>query len=104
VDFFKEQEGRPELRSLDVEGVEIRKGSRVMLWPRAGGDIMDIALAGKVAFVEAIEQDYEDRVYTAVTLEEDPGRDLGGDRILGHRFFFSPEEVVPLDSEASPGE
>jgi hypothetical protein len=87
-----------------VEGVEIRKGSRVMLWPRAGGDIMDIALAGKVAFVEGIEQDYEDRVYIAVTLEEDPGRDLGGDRILGHRFFFSPEEVVPLDSEASPGE
>jgi hypothetical protein len=104
VDFFKEQEGRPELRSLNVEGVEIRKGSRVMLWPRAGGDIMDIALAGKVAFVEGIEQDYEDRVYIAVTLEEDPGRDLGGDRILGHRFFFSPEEVVPLDSEASPGE
>jgi hypothetical protein len=104
VDFFKEQEGRPELRSLDVEGVEIRKGSRVMLWPRAGGDIMDIALAGKVAFVEGIEQDYEDRVYIAVTLEEDPGRDLGGDRILGHRFFFSPEEVVPLDSEASSGE
>jgi hypothetical protein len=104
VDFFEEQEGRPELRSLDVEGVEIRKGSRVMLWPRAGGDIMDIALAGKVAYVEGIEQDYEDRVYIAVTLEEDPGRDLGGDRILGHRFFFSPEEVVPLDSEASPGE
>ena len=104
MDFFKEQESGPELRSLDVEGVEIRKGSRVMLWPRAGGDIMDIALAGKVAFVEGIEQDYEDRVYIAVTLEEDPGRDLGGDRILGHRFFFSPEEVVPLDSEASPGE
>jgi hypothetical protein len=104
VDFFKDQEGRPELRSLDVEGVEIRKGSRVMLWPRAGGDIMDIALAGKVAFVEGIEQDYEDRVYIAVTLEEDPGRDLGGDRILGHRFFFSPEEVVPLDSEAARSE
>ena len=104
MDFFHEQERRPELRSLDVEGVEIRKGSRVMLWPRAGGDIMDIALAGKVAFVEGIEQDYEDRVYIAVTLEEDPGRHLGGERILGHRFFFSPEEVVPLDSEASPGE
>ena len=99
MDFFKEQEGRPELRSLDVEGVEIRKGSRVMLWPRAGGDIMDIALAGKVAFVEGIEQDYEDRIYIAVTLEDDPGRDLGEDRILGHRFFFSPEEVEQLDLE-----
>ena len=82
-----------------VDGVEVKKGSRVLLWPRSGGDIMDIALKGKVAFVEAIEQDYEDRIYIAVTLEDDPGRDLGGDRILGHRFFFSPEEVEPLDFE-----
>ena len=99
MDFFREQEGRPELQSLFVEGVELKKGSRVLLWPRSGGDIMDIALAGKVAFVEGIEQDYEDRIHIAVTLEDDPGRDLGGDRILGHRFFFSPEEVVPLDLE-----
>jgi hypothetical protein len=99
VDFFREQEGRPELQNLFVEGVELKKGSRVLLWPRSGGDIMDIALAGKAAFVEAIEQDYEDRIHIAVTLEDDPGRDLGGDRILGHRFFFSPEEVVPLDPE-----
>jgi hypothetical protein len=99
-DFFRQHEDRPKLQSLDVDGVELEKGSRVMLWPRSGGDIMDIALAGKVAFVEGIEQDYEDRIYIAVTLEEDPGRDLGGDRILGHRFFFSPEEVVPLDPEA----
>ena len=104
MDFFREQEGRPALQSVVVGGVELKKGSRVMLWPRPGGDIMDIALAGKVAFVESMEQDYEERVYIAVTLEDDPGRDLGGDRILGHRFFFSPEEVVPLDSEASPGE
>ena len=99
MDFFREQEGRPTLESLLVEGVELKKGSRVLLQPRAGGDIMDIALAGKVAFIEGIEQDFEDRIYLAVTLEDDPGRDLGGDRILGHRFFFSPEEVVPLDLE-----
>jgi len=99
VDFFRELEGRPTLQSVTVGGVEVEKGSRVLLWPRAGGDIMDIALKGKVAFVEGIEQDYEDRIYIAVTLEDDPGRDLGGDRILGHRFFFSPEEVEPLDLE-----
>jgi hypothetical protein len=103
VDFFREQEGRPELQSVVVGGVELEKGSRVMLWPRPGGDIMDLALAGKVAFIEAIEQDYEDQIYLAVTLEDDPGRDLGGDRILGHRFFFSPEEVVPLDPENARG-
>ena len=100
MDFFREQEGRPALESVVVEGVELRKGSRVLLWPHSGGDIMDLALAGKVALIEGIEQDYEERIYIAVTLEDDPGRDLGDARILGHRFFFSPEEVVPLDSEA----
>src|SRR5215212_4833993 len=101
MDFFREQEERPTLRSVVVEGVELTKGSRVMLWPRPGGDIMDLALEGKVAFVEAIEQDYEERIHLSVTLEDDPGRDLGGAHILGHRFFFSPEEVVPLDPEAA---
>ena len=102
MDFFKEQEGRPDLQSVVVEGVELEKGSRVMLWPRPGGDVMDLALAGKVAFIEGIEQDYEDRIYIAVTLEDDPGRDLGEDRILGHRFFFSPEEIEPLELEFPP--
>ncbi len=98
-DFFREHEERPALQSVVAGGVELKKGSRVLLWPRAGGDIMDIALKGKVAFVESIEQDYEDRIHIAVTLEDDPGRDLGADRILGHRFFFSPEEIEPLDFE-----
>ena len=100
-EFFREQEGRPALESLFVEGVELRKGSRVLLRPHPEGDIMDLALAGKVAFIEAVEQDYEDRIHLAVTLEDDPGRDLGADRILGHRFFFSPEEVIPLDLETT---
>jgi hypothetical protein len=98
-DFFREHEDRPKIQSLTVSGVEIEKGSRVLLWPRPGGDIMDLALKGKVAFVEEMEQDYEGKIYIAVTLEDDPGRDLGADRILGHRFFFSPEEIEPLDVE-----
>ena len=101
MDFFREQEKSPALRSVTVDGVELAKGSRVMLWPRSGGDIMDLALKGKVAVVEAIEQDYEERVHLSVTLEDDPGRDLGDARILGHRFYFSPDEVVPLDPEAA---
>jgi hypothetical protein len=98
-DFFREYEERPALQSVVVGGVELAKGSRILLWPRAGGDIMDLALKGKVAFVEGIEQDYEDRIHIAVTLEDDPGRDLGEGRFLGHRFFFSPEEIEPLDFE-----
>lgn len=98
---FWEQEETPAPESVAVEGVEVRKGSRVLLQPHAGRDIFDIALAGKVAFVDGIEQDFEERIYVAVTLEDDPGRELGEARVLGHRFFFSPEEVVPLDVEAA---
>ena len=101
MDFFREQEKRPTLQSVTVEGVELINGSRVMLWPRSGGDVIDIALSGKVAFVEAIEQDYEERIHLSVTLEDDPGRDLGDAHVLGHRVFFSPDEVVPLDPEAA---
>jgi hypothetical protein len=81
---------------VSVSGVEVRAGDRVRLRPRAGGDIFDLALAGQVAVVESIEQDYEGRNHLAVVLEDDPGRDLGMLRQPGHRFFFSPEEVEPL--------
>jgi hypothetical protein len=60
---------------------------------------MDLALAGKVAFIEGIEQDYEDRIHLAVTLEDDPGRDLGRTASSGTGSFFSPEEVIPLEPE-----
>jgi hypothetical protein len=82
--------------SVTVGGVEVKSGSRVRLWPRAGRDIFDIALSGKVAIVEKIEQDFEDRVHLAVSVEDDPGREMVDMPVLGHRFFFSPEEVEPL--------
>ena len=47
----------------------------------------------------AIEQDYEDRVYLAVTVEDDPGQDMGVAGKPGHRFFFRPEEVEPLEGD-----
>jgi hypothetical protein len=90
---------KPVPQSIVVKGVAIHKGSRVRLRPRSGGDVMDIVLAGKVAIIEAIEQDYDDRVHLAVILEADPGRDLGELRQPGHRFFFSPDEVEPLDGD-----
>ncbi|HEX5501868.1 MAG TPA: hypothetical protein VFW96_04565 [Thermomicrobiales bacterium] len=102
-DFFAGLEERPAPASVAVGGATIAPGSRVRLRPRAGGDIMDLALAGRVAVVEAIEQDYEERVHLAVTLEDDPGRDLGLARQPGHRFFFTPDEVEPLDGAAEGG-
>jgi hydrogenase maturation protease len=87
-------------RTVSIGAVEIRSGSRVVLRPRRGGDVFDLALAGKVAVVESIEQDMEGQLHLAVTLEDDPGRDLGQSRQPGHRFFFSVEEVEPLVAPA----
>lgn len=75
---------------------EVRPGDRVRLRPRGRADILDLALRDKAATIEAIEQDYENRIYLAVTVDDDPGRDLGMLRQPGHRFFFLLEEVEPL--------
>jgi hydrogenase maturation protease len=87
---------RPGPDSVVVGGVELRRGSRVVLRPRRGGDVLDLALAGRAAVVDAIECDMEENVHLAVTVDDDPGRDLGELRQPGHRFFFSPSEVEPL--------
>ena len=71
--------------------------TRVRLRPRPGGDVFDLALSGKTAIIESIEQDYEGNPHLAVVLDDDPGRDLGMLRQPGHRFFFGPAEVEPAD-------
>ena len=92
-------EDKTTLESLDVQGVQVRRGERVRLRPRAGGDVFDIALEGKIATVESIEQDYEGQLHVCVVVDEDPGRDIGLMRQPGHRFFFAPTEVEPLAAE-----
>jgi hypothetical protein len=88
-------EDKPSLESVLAGGVEIKRNDRVRLHPKLGADIMDVALAGKIAIVEAIEQDYEGKIQIAIVLEDDPGRDLGFLRQPGHRFFFHLEEIEP---------
>ena len=90
-------EEKPGLESVRVFGVELRKGDRVRLWPQKSADIMDMALKGKVAVIEAIEQDFDDQIQLAVVLDDDPGREFGLMRQPGHRFFFSPAEVEPIE-------
>lgn len=90
---------RPSIDSVKVFGVELHTGDRVRLWPQKRADILDLSMEGKIALIESIEQDLEDKLQFAVVLEDDPGRDMGILRQAGHRFFFSPEEVEPLGSE-----
>jgi hypothetical protein len=89
-------EDKAEVDHLLIQGVEVKPGGRVRLRPRKGGDVLDLALAGKAATVESIEQDYEGKFHLAVVVEDDPGKDMGLLRQPGHRFFFTPEEVEPL--------
>jgi hypothetical protein len=91
---------RNELEKVLAAGVELKPGDRVRLQPRhEGGDIFDLALRGKTATIASIEQDFENRIHLAVTIDDDPGNDLGLSGKPGHRFFFSPEEVEIVGSD-----
>jgi hypothetical protein len=76
--------------------VELKLGDRVRLRPLGRSDIFDLALDGKIATIVSIEQDYEDRIHLAVTVDDDPGNDFGLTGQPGHRFFFGTEEVEPI--------
>jgi hypothetical protein len=93
---WNELEQRPPLTSISHYGVELGAGDRVRLWPKKSADIMDLALAGKTAIIETIEQDYENQIHVAVVVDDDPGKDLGLLRQIGHRFFFSLDEIEPM--------
>jgi hypothetical protein len=73
-----------------------RPGDRVRLKPAGRADAFDLLLAGKTATVVSMETDFEGKCYVCVTVDDDPGRDLGATGMHGHRFFFRPDEVELL--------
>jgi hydrogenase maturation protease len=89
-------EEKSPVESLEIMGAVVRRGDRVRLRPHAGGDIFDLALDGKIAVIESIEQDYEGKAHLCVVVDDDPGRDIGLMRQPGHRFFFATTEVEPV--------
>jgi hypothetical protein len=98
---WAELDAKPRLVCVNVDGVALQVGSRVVLHPHARADIFDLALRDQIATIESIERDFEDNVHVAVTIDCDPGRDFGLARMPGHRFFFSPDEIEPLREERS---
>jgi hydrogenase maturation protease len=89
-------EAKSPLDTLRIGEADVKVGDRVRLRPGKRADIFDMALAGKTAVIESIEQDYEGKFHICVVADDDPGRDIGMMRQPGHRFFFFPEEVEPL--------
>jgi hypothetical protein len=96
---FGEEFFNPDTRaqSVTVDGVALRTGDRVIVRPKKRADAFDMALSGKVAIIESIEQDAEDKMHLALVLEDDPGKDLGFLKQPGHRFFYGADEVEPLE-------
>jgi len=92
-EFFNPAQRR---NSATVNGVTLKAGDRVRICPKRRADVMDIALKGKIAIIEAVEEDVDKNVHFAVVLEDDPGRDIGLMRHVGHRFFYAADEVEPL--------
>jgi hypothetical protein len=85
----------PDTDTVTIGGVPVAKGAKVRLRPGARrSDAQDMFLAGKVADVQAVFHDLEDKMFLAVTLEEDPNADLQIEH--GRFLYFSPDEVEAL--------
>jgi hypothetical protein len=81
---------------LDIRGATIGPGSRVRLRPGARRtDAQDMFLDGLTATVEAIMRDVEDQDCLAVTIDDDPAREIL--RWQRRFHYFYPDEVDPLD-------
>ncbi|HEX3526626.1 MAG TPA: hydrogenase maturation protease [Thermoanaerobaculia bacterium] len=87
---------QPEAASLEVGGVRVALGSRVVLRPSRRADSMDFFLAGRAARVQGIYRDVDEATYVAVSLEDDPASDM--QTWHGRFLYFYPDEIEPLVS------
>lgn len=78
----------------ETKGFQV--GQRIRLNPKGRSDVFDVALRGETATIIGVEEDFEGGIFLTVTVDRDPGRDLGEQGFSGHRFFFRPEDVESL--------
>src|SRR5439155_22829080 len=87
----------PDTDTVTIDGVLVAKGDKVVLRPGTRrSDAQDMFLAGQVADVQAVFHDLEDKMFLAVTLEEDPNADVAIEN--GRFLYFSPDEVEAVES------
>jgi hypothetical protein len=93
----------PETDTVEIGGLRVGKGTRVVLRPAKGrSDAQDMFLAGRIASVQAILFDADEDAHLAVTLDDDPGADIQVSH--GRYRYFKIDEVEPLPDleEAQP--
>jgi len=76
---------------VTIDGVALRKGTKVTLKPATDRDVYDRMLAGRTATIERIYVDYDDDVHVGVTVDDDPAQGLF--RETGRYLFFKGHEV-----------
>lgn len=75
-----------------IDGILYSKGDKVRLkLGHRRSDASDILINGRIATIEIIYTDYEDKVHIAVTMDDDPGQDMLRD--LGIYRFFNADEI-----------
>ena len=88
----------PDTDSVLIAGVEVAKGSRVLLAPGLRRtDAQDMFLAGRTATVAAVLLDVDGNTHVAVTLDDDPGAEISAAH--GRFRYFSPDELTPLAAQ-----
>lgn len=82
-------------QEVTIAAGTFHKGGKVRLRPRRGGsDPFDVAAAGRVATIERLLYDVDDRLQFAVTLDDDPGQELLRD--TGRFLYYFEGEVEPV--------
>lgn len=86
----------PDTDSVTIAGVEVAKGSKVLLRPGSRrADAQDMFLEGLTATVEAVLLDVDGNTHVAVTIDDDPGAEISAAH--GRFRYFDPDELEPLE-------
>ncbi|MGH3673986.1 MAG: hypothetical protein ACRDSH_25680, partial [Pseudonocardiaceae bacterium] len=89
----------PETDSVLISGVEVAKGSQVLLTPGSRRtDAQDMFLTGRTATVAAVLHDVDGNTHVAVTIDDDPGAEISAQH--GRFRYFAPDELAPLGAES----
>jgi hypothetical protein len=92
----------PDTDSVTIAGVEVAKGSRVVLMPGSRRtDAQDMFLDGRTATVAAVLLDVDGNTHVAVTIDDDPGAEISAAH--GRFRYFAPDELAPLPAQSEQG-
>jgi hypothetical protein len=87
----------PEHDTVEVAGVPVAKGDRVVLRPGVrGADAQDLFLVGHTATVQAVLRDVDGEVHVAVSIDGDALAEVQAAH--GRYRYFRPDELEPVVS------